>query len=175
MMEAPHFFRGPFFRGLGNGSRVALLAALVLGTPGCGSSDEKPEEPAASVADPSAAAEEPPPPTDGPFHELPFDEALSWAEKAERPVIVDFFTTWCGPCKVLDRTTWKDPDVVRWLTEHTIALKLDAERETELAERYGIRAYPTVLVLDADGTERRRLLGLPQIEQWVRKRLRASG
>jgi thiol-disulfide isomerase/thioredoxin len=96
---------------------------------------------------------------EGPFHDLSFPAALERAGAEEKVVMVDFFTTWCGPCKKLDATTWKDPAVLAWLGEHTIALKLDAEVEVELARSYGIRAYPTMVFARPDGSELGRLVG----------------
>ena len=71
---------------------------------------------------------------DGPFRDLGFEAALAEAKKAERVVFVDFYTTRCGPCKMLDRSTWKDEGVIKFLNEKTVALKIDAEKEVELAK-----------------------------------------
>lgn len=85
------------------------------------------------------------------FATLSFESALEKAKKEKKLVFVDFFTTWCGPCKMLDKTTWQDPKVIKWLTENTIPLKIDAEKEVELAKRYGVRAYPTMAFIKPDG------------------------
>jgi thiol:disulfide interchange protein len=50
-----------------------------------------------------------------PFRPLHFCEAKKAAEAEQKIVFIDFFTTWCEPCKKLDRTTWKDPEVVKLL------------------------------------------------------------
>lgn len=96
---------------------------------------------------------------DGPFRNITFDQAREAAAKEGKIVLVDFYTTWCAPCKALDQKTWPDPAVVTWLTEKTIALKIDAEKEVALAERYRIGAYPTILLVKADGTEIDRITG----------------
>jgi thiol-disulfide isomerase/thioredoxin len=98
-------------------------------------------------------------PTQGPFRELDFEEALALAAREEKVVFVDFFTTWCEPCKKLDRITWKDPSVMSWLEASTIPLKVDAEKNRELASRYGIRSYPTLLFVAADGKPKGGLVG----------------
>ncbi len=86
------------------------------------------------------------------FSTLTFDQALARAEKEKKLVFVDFFTTWCGPCKMLDKTTWRDPKVIQWLSKHTVPLKIDAEKEVELAKRYRVEAYPTMAFIKPDGT-----------------------
>jgi thiol-disulfide isomerase/thioredoxin len=97
---------------------------------------------------------------DGPFRDLPLDRARQAAtDGGKRLVLVDFYTVWCGPCKKLDETTWKDKQVRDWLSSEAICLKVDAEKDIPLAEKYRINAYPTVLLLRPDGAEIDRLVG----------------
>lgn len=117
----------------------ALLGAVVLAT---------------SLPAARAATEEA-----GFFQNIPFSAASTRAAAEKKLVFIDFYTTWCGPCKMLDQSTWKDPQVIAWMSEKTVALRLDAEKETELARRYAVRAYPTLLFLKPDGTEVDRLVG----------------
>jgi thiol-disulfide isomerase/thioredoxin len=97
---------------------------------------------------------------EGLFRELSLDQAKrAAADGRKQLVLVDFYTTWCGPCKKLDETTWKDPGVIDWLGKNAICLKVDAEKEAALAATYRINAYPTVLLLRPDGAEIDRLVG----------------
>ncbi len=94
-----------------------------------------------------------------PFSAATFEAACESAAKTNKVVLVDFYTTWCAPCKALDKSTWTDAKVRAWLTEKTVSIKIDAEKEVDLAARYRITAYPTILLLKADGTEVDRLIG----------------
>ncbi len=96
----------------------------------------------------------------------PFDGALAQAAAEKGFVMVDFFTTWCVPCKMLDATAWKDPSITGLLKEHhVVALKLDAEKEgKDLAARYKVRGYPTVVLLNATGGEVSRFMGVRPVE-----------
>lgn len=96
---------------------------------------------------------------DSVFHDLGFDAALKKAKSEDKVVMIDFYTTWCAPCKMLDNHTWKNGDVVKWLKNKTIALKIDAEKQRDLAKRYKIEGYPTMIFVDGDGKERGRLVG----------------
>ena len=96
------------------------------------------------------------------FHEVTFDEALERAAAEDKLVFVDFFTTWCVPCRVMDATTFQDPEVAAWLGEHTVALKVDAEaNETNeaLAKRFGVRSHPNYVLVSPEGQLLDRLTG----------------
>ncbi len=95
-----------------------------------------------------------------PFRRVTFDDALQAAAKENKLVFVDFFTTWCEPCKRLDADTFTDAGVGRLVGGAAVALKLDAEKEgLAVAKRYKVSAYPTLLLVKADGTEVDRIVG----------------
>lgn len=94
-----------------------------------------------------------------PFNSVSFDEACKRAEVGGKIVFVDFYTTWCAPCKIMDKTTFADDAVNAWLKENTFALRIDAEQEVGLAEKYAVHSYPTLLFAKADGTEMGRITG----------------
>lgn len=81
-----------------------------------------------------------------------FAKAQKVAKQTNRVMVVDFYTTWCGPCKMLDRNTWPAPRVSA-LLGRAVPVKLDAEAgpNVGIANRYKIRAYPTTLVLSPQG------------------------
>jgi len=84
-----------------------------------------------------------------PWHRSP-DAALAEAQEGGRLVVVDVYTDWCGWCKKLDKDTLSNPEVRAKLKEFTL-LKLNADKHRNMAERYGVRGFPTTLVLDASG------------------------
>lgn len=103
----------------------------------------------------------------GPFSDISFEAASRQAAKSNKIVLVDFYTTWCGPCKMLDKNTWTDPAVIQLLEQKTVALRIDAEKETALSKRYKIEAYPSILLIKPDGTEIDRIVGYEPPERFI--------
>ncbi len=63
---------------------------------------------------------------------------LNWKEletaynKEPKKVFVDIYTSWCGWCKKLDKTTFKDPAAVKYINENFYAVKFDAEKQEDI-------------------------------------------
>lgn len=89
-----------------------------------------------------------------------FGSVLTRAKKAKRLIFVDFYATWCGPCKMMDRTVYSDSLVARE-SARFINRKIDAEKGEgiALARDYRVTAYPTLLIVDASGNEMAREVG----------------
>ncbi|MCS7072836.1 MAG: thioredoxin family protein [Bacteroidia bacterium] len=88
-------------------------------------------------------------------------EALALAQKKKQPIFVDFYTTWCGPCKMMSKTTFQDVEVGKFANSNFIAVKIDAEKGNgiQLADQYKIEAYPTIVFLSPTGEEIGREVG----------------
>jgi tetratricopeptide (TPR) repeat protein len=89
-----------------------------------------------------------------------FDDVMAAAAKAGKPVMIDFYTTWCGPCKLLDKSTYVDSEVTAYSTKF-VNMKVDCEKGegVELAKRFKIMNYPTIVFLKSDGSEIDRHIG----------------
>ena len=64
--------------------------------------------------------------------------------RSDKPVLVDFFATWCNPCRILGPII----DEVAEEREDIKVCKIDIDKEPALAARYGVISIPTVLVFD---------------------------
>ncbi|MDP7006279.1 MAG: thioredoxin domain-containing protein [Phycisphaerales bacterium] len=84
-----------------------------------------------------------------PFSDISYQEAIEKSRTSNKLVMIDFYTTWCGPCKMLDKTTWKDKKVQEWLEEKTIPIKIDAEKLKPIAQKFDIAAYPTIVFVNS--------------------------
>ncbi len=93
------------------------------------------------------------------FADLTLEAALAKAGETDKMVVVDFFATWCGPCKMMDKETWPQEDVVAWVGKHAILIKVDVDKEEAVAKDFNITAMPTVVFLKADKSEISRFVG----------------
>ena len=88
------------------------------------------------------------------------EEAKEIAKRENKLIFVDCYTTWCGPCKMLSKFVFTDPEMGEFYNENFINLKLDMEKEGSMfAIEYGISAYPTLVYIDHTGAVRKRLVG----------------
>jgi len=63
--------------------------------------------------------------------------------KSEKPVLIDFFATWCGPCKTLAPILKRVKDS---LGERITILKIDVDKNQQLASKYQVRGVPTLIL-----------------------------
>lgn len=87
-----------------------------------------------------------------------YNAALRKARLGKKNILVNFCTTWSGPCLFLEERTFNDAEVVA-LTDEYICLKLDGDLERKFIKQFDIQSYPTLLILDAKGKELSKVIG----------------
>jgi len=102
------------------------------------------------------------------------EEAVTLQKKKPKKIIMDVYTSWCGPCKMLDRNTFGNKDVAEYINQNYYAVKFNAEGDEkvnfkdkvfenpnydpakasrrnsshQLARYFSVKAYPTIVFLD---------------------------
>jgi thioredoxin-related protein len=87
-----------------------------------------------------------------------FPTAQAEAAKSNKPMIIDFYTDWCKWCHTLDSTTYQDSLVISMSVDN-IFVKINAEQDTVLAQRFAVSGYPTIVITRPDGQEIDRIFG----------------
>ena len=87
------------------------------------------------------------------FIENAWDEALKQAAAQHKYIFVDAYATWCGPCKMLKATTFKNSKAAVFYNKNFINVALDMEKGQgpQLAAQWGLQAYPTLIIFNAAG------------------------
>lgn len=88
-------------------------------------------------------------------------DVLDKATAENKLVFVDFYTTWCLPCKLMDQDVFPDRRLGEYMNENFVSYKVNAEQGNgiNLATLYNIEGYPTLLFLDSKGNVLERKLG----------------
>ncbi|MFA9187790.1 thioredoxin [Flavobacterium sp. FBOR7N2.3] len=63
--------------------------------------------------------------------------------QSEKPILVDFFATWCGPCKMLSPIL---KEVKEQLGEQISIIKIDVDKNQQVASQYQVRGVPTMIL-----------------------------
>ena len=121
---------------------------------------------------------------------MTLSEALQAQKKEPKKIFMDVYTHWCGPCKLLDKNTFQNPDVVRYISEFYYPVKFNAEG-TEIIQFFdqtfsnpnhdpnrkgrnathqftqflGINGYPTMVFLSEQGDPIMPLVGYKTPQQ----------
>lgn len=157
---------------------VALCAFSQKEVPGTTSKNSTPEfvEKANSSLEPSSTSAE--------VNWMTLEEAIAQQAKTPKPIMMDVYTHWCGPCKMLDKNTFQDPRVAKYLNENFYSVKFNAEGPDPLmykGEKFenpnyqpnqpgrngiheftlalGVNSYPTVFFMDKHGEPLMPLVG----------------
>lgn len=77
-----------------------------------------------------------------------FKNAKEWDYKGDKPAVIDFYATWCGPCKKLSPIL---DELSSEYAGNVLFYKVDVDREQELAGAFGIQSIPMVLLIPKEG------------------------
>ncbi len=104
------------------------------------------------------------------FTEGKWSEILKQAKKENKLIFLDAYTTWCGPCKMLQKNVFTRDDVAATFNGNFINVKIDMEagEGPSLAKRYPIEGYPTLFFINGKGKVVKQLLGYQQPQDLIK-------
>lgn len=89
-------------------------------------------------------------PASGPWHHN-FRQAEAEAKQLDRPLLIHFHASWCGPCHAMEAEVLNSPDLKAALGERVVGVKVDFDKHGDLAERFGVNVLPYDLIISPAG------------------------
>lgn len=79
--------------------------------------------------------------------------SIQQAKQEGKLVIIDFYASWCAPCRWMEEKTYADPDVIKFIQKYYILVKADLDQTDgfDLFNQFGVTSLPTMLLINADG------------------------
>lgn len=96
-------------------------------------------------------------------------EILAKAKQQNKYVFVDAYTTWCGPCKWMDKNVFPTAEAGAYFNKNFVNAKIDMEKGEglDIAKKYNVQAYPTYLYVDGNGDLVHRVVGSMETPKFI--------
>jgi thiol-disulfide isomerase/thioredoxin len=103
------------------------------------------------------------------FEKGTWEAVVAKAQAQNKPIFVDAYTTWCGPCKWMAKEVFTQEEVAAYVNTHFVAYKMDMEKGEgpAFARTNKINAYPTLLYFNSEGLLLHKAAGARNAEQLI--------
>ena len=102
------------------------------------------------------------------FQSGSFAETQLLAKNEQKPLFVDVYTTWCQPCKWMEKEVFSDPIVAAYFNENFISFRVNAEvQEPTLIKELAIEAYPTMVFYTPSGMKSIQKIGAMNADEFL--------
>src|SRR4051812_16754805 len=120
--------------------------------------------------------------TEKPFqHFENWKAVLSEAKAKKKNIFIDAYTTWCGPCKQMDKEVYTSPDIMGYIDSNFIAVKVQMDQSPNdspeikawyndaklMMANFNIKAFPSFIFLDTDGNLIQVYLGYQPVAEFL--------
>lgn len=104
------------------------------------------------------------------FFKGSWGEVLAKSKKEQKPIFLDIYATWCGPCKKMVKYTFSDKEVAKYYNANFINLSLDGEKDLGLllANKFQITGYPALLFINEEGEVIQQFSGYHNSNQFLK-------
>ncbi len=105
------------------------------------------------------------------FHKGTWEEVLADAKAQNRPIFIDAYAVWCGPCKYMAAEVFTKEEVGAFMNKNFINYKLDVEQKGDgaaFSEKYGVKLLPTLFYFAPDGTLLHKTVGGASAEAFLK-------
>ncbi|MCG8330967.1 MAG: thioredoxin domain-containing protein [Chitinophagales bacterium] len=102
------------------------------------------------------------------FEQDNWESILNKAKETDKIIFLDAYASWCGPCKRMSKDVFTHAEIAPFYNDNFINAKIDMEKGEgpELARKYQVRAYPTLLYIDGNGEVVHQALGYHDPKQF---------
>jgi thioredoxin-related protein len=80
-----------------------------------------------------------------------YDEGTQLGEKEGKKVVLNFYADWCTFCAKMDKETFNTPEIVTLLNQQFISIKVNKDKQEEIARKYFVRGLPMTWFMEPDG------------------------
>ena len=80
-----------------------------------------------------------------------YEEGMALGKKLGKKVFIEFYADWCGFCRMMEGSTFKDANVIAILNRDFIPVRVHSDREQDIASKYDIQALPNIAFVSEDG------------------------
>lgn len=103
------------------------------------------------------------------FQELSLEKAREKAKGENKPVFLDCYTSWCGPCKMMANEVFTLEAAGDYFNKNFVCVKTDMEKGEgpAIGKQYGVDAYPTFLIINSDGKLMHKIVGAMSLKELI--------
>ncbi len=104
-----------------------------------------------------------------------FREGLEQARRQDLPLLLHFYTDWCGPCQIMEQTVFSSPQLEKTLAGKVVLVKVNGDQHPDLVKMYQVGSYPRDVYLDPQGRVLSSVVGMASLSEYISSALQVEG